>query len=148
MVQRAAGSPTTTTMARLSDLLAELDVVDKLAEGHVNKLVSNISDWSSSKNAEKVFYHPGDDWTWRSIHFNEIVLTKFLTLNKCFTKAMEALIYYSDIEVSRRAGKCVESWAQRFQLYRRTRKPGKISTSCSRISRQDESWMTLAIMKT
>ena len=109
-------------MARLSDLLSELDVDQKLAEGQVNKLVSNISDWSSSKEPEKVFYHPGYDWTWRSSHLNEFVLTKFLTLNKRFTKAMEALTYHSAIEVSRMAGQCVESWAQRFQVYRRTRR--------------------------
>ena len=33
-----------TTMFKLSDLLSELDKVDKLAKGQVNKLVSNIFD--------------------------------------------------------------------------------------------------------
>ena len=47
---------TNTIMARLSDLLSELDVVDKLAEGQVNKLVANISEWSSSKQADSVFF--------------------------------------------------------------------------------------------
>ena len=115
---------TNTIMARLSDLLSELDVVDKLAEGQVNKLVANISEWSSSKQADSVFYHPGWDWTWSSnLYFDKYVLTKFLSFNKRFTKAMDALTsYHSTIDGSRMVEKCVESWSQRFQVFRRTRR--------------------------
>ena len=102
----------------------KLDTVDKLAEGQLNELVANLADWSTSKQAEAVFYHPGWDWIWQSsLHFNGFVLTKFLSLNKRFTKAMGTLSHYhSAIDVSRKAGICVESWAQRFQVYRRTRR--------------------------
>ena len=112
-------------MARLSDLLSELDVVDKLAEGQVNKLVANISDWSSSKHAESVFYHPGWDWTWSSnLYFDKYVLTEFLSFNKRFTKAMKALssFHSASNDFRRMAGICLGSWSQRFQVFSRTRR--------------------------
>ena len=83
-------------MARLSVLLSELDRVDKLAVGQINKLVTDISGWSTRNVAEgdrtyKTYRKMLGDWTWHSGYFNEYVLIKFLTVNKRFTKAMKAL---------------------------------------------------------
>ena len=88
-----------TNMSRLSGLLSELDAVDKLAEGLVKKMATNISDWTSSKMSEGICYNPGGDWIWQSsFHFDGLVLIKFLALNKRYTKAKNALSsYHSNI---------------------------------------------------
>ena len=102
-------------MSRLSVLLSELDAVDKLAEGHINKLATNISDWTSNKMSEGICYNLGGDWVWQSsFHFDGLVLIKFLALNKRFSKAMKKLSsYHSTImdhpDVSRTAKICTKS---------------------------------------
>ena len=64
---------------------------------------------------------------WRIDYYGRVYLMKFLSYNKRFTKAMNALSTYHSAHVdqpaaSRITAALTESWFRRFQLYRKTRK--------------------------